>query len=196
MKTIKKKTRHVKIISLLWISTLVLTGCFNNPPADQKRAEENNHEAVTEEKQETPTIVETNWSDYFNDIHGTAVIYDPGNQQYTIYNSQLALKRRSPCSTFKIISSLIALENGIVELNDSTREWSGEVFWNENWNKDMDLKEAFRTSCVWYYRQLIDDIGQDLMQKELDTLQYGNRDISDWEGRLNQNISNRALSGF
>ena len=34
------------------------------------------------------------------------------------------------------------------------------------------------------------------MQKELDKLQYGNCDISDWEGRLNTNNSNRALTGF
>ena len=34
------------------------------------------------------------------------------------------------------------------------------------------------------------------MQRELDKLQYGNCDISDWEGRLNTNNSNRALTGF
>lgn len=34
------------------------------------------------------------------------------------------------------------------------------------------------------------------MQEELDKLSYGNCDISDWEGRLNTNNSNRALTGF
>lgn len=47
-----------------------------------------------------------------------------------------------------------------------------------------------------YYRQVVDDIGKDMMQKELDKLQYGNCDISDWEGRLNTNNNNRALTGF
>ena len=61
------------------------------------------------------------------------------------------------------------------------------MFWNENWNKDIDFREAFRTSCVWYYRQVIDEIGKEMMQKELDKLRYGNCDISDWEGRLNTN---------
>lgn len=113
-----------------------------------------------------------------------------------MYNGDFALTRRPPCSTFKIISSLIALENGIFEPEDSTREWSGEIFWNEDWNKDIDFSEAFRTSCVWYFRQVIDDIGKDMMQKELNKLQYGNCDISDWEGRLNTNNNNRALTGF
>ncbi|MDE7477015.1 MAG: class D beta-lactamase, partial [Lachnospiraceae bacterium] len=115
---------------------------------------------------------------------------------YMIYNSELAQTRRSPCSTFKIISSLTALENGIIEPENSVRTWSGEVFWNKDWNQDIDFNDAFRTSCVWYFRQVIDDIGQDLIQKELDKLQYGNCDISDWEGRLNTNNNNRALTGF
>lgn len=144
----------------------------------------------------TPEIVEADWSNHFNGLNGTAVVYDATNQQYTIYNRDLAVTESSPCSTFKIISSLIALENGIIEPENSTRTWSGEIFWNEDWNKDIDFPEAFRTSCVWYYRQVIDDIGQDLMQRELDKLQYGNCDISDWEGRLNTNNSNRALTGF
>ena len=129
-----------------------------------------------------PEIVEADWSEYFNGLNGTAVVYDAANRRYTMYDPELALTRRPPCSTFKIISSLIALENGILVPEDSTREWSGEIFWNENWNKNIDFSEAFRTSCVWYYRQVIDDIGKDMMQTELEKLQYGNCDISDWGG--------------
>ncbi len=157
-------------------------------------------EADTEDSTDSivmePEIVGADWSEYFNGLNGAAVVYDVTNRRYTMYNTDLALTRRSPCSTFKIISSLIALENGILEPDDSTREWSGEVFWNEDWNKDIDFNEAFRTSCVWYYRQVIDDIGKDRMQKELNKLQYGNCDSSDWEGRLNTNNNNRALTGF
>ncbi len=79
---------------------------------------------------------------------------------------------------------------------NSTRAWSGETFWNESWNHDIDFGEAFRASCVWYFREVADEIGQELMQEELDKLMYGNCDISDWEGRLNTNNNNRALTGF
>lgn len=34
------------------------------------------------------------------------------------------------------------------------------------------------------------------MQEELNKLQYGNCDVSDWEGRLNTNNSNPATTGF
>ena len=157
---------------------------------------EKSMEFSDESTEKIPEIVEVDWSEYFNGLNGTAVIYDASNKKYTIYNRDLAITRSSPCSTFKIISSLIALENGIIETENSTKTWSGEIFWNEDWNKDIDFQEAFRTSCVWYFRQVIDDIGEDLMQKELDKLPYGNCDISDWEGRLNTNNSNRALTGF
>lgn len=155
-----------------------------------------NTEDTIEDIAAEPETVCADWSEYFNGLNGTAVVYDASDRQYTIYNQALTETRRSPCSTFKIISSLIALENGTITPENSTRPWSGEIFWNEDWNKDIDFCEAFCTSCVWYYRQVIDDIGKDMMQKELDKLQYGNCDISDWEGRLNTNNNNRALTGF
>ena len=146
------------------------------------------------EPEPEPETVDVDWSGYFNGFNGSAVLYD--GRQYTVFNSELAQTRRSPCSTFKIISSLIALENGILTPEDSTREWSGEVFWNEKWNRDIDFTDAFHESCVWYFRKLTDDIGPELIQEGLNQLQYGNCDISDWEGRLNNNNSNRALTGF
>lgn len=143
-----------------------------------------------------PLITEMDWSDYFNGIHGAAVIYDPEENRYQIYGPELAAARRSPCSTFKIISSLTALEEGVIEPDHSVKSWSGEVFWNERWNQDIGFDDAFRASCVWYFRELIDEIGRDRIETELNRLQYGNCDISDWEGRLNTNNSNPALTGF
>ncbi|GFI15228.1 regulatory protein BlaR1 [Lachnospiraceae bacterium] len=150
-----------------------------------------NEEVVTE-----PIITETDWSDYFEGINGAAVIYNPTENSYQIYDQELALTQRSPCSTFKIISSLIALENGIIEPDNSTRTWSGEIFWNEEWNRDIDFSSAFHASCVWYFREVIDEIGKDTMQEELKKLEYGNCDISDWAGRLNANNNNPVLTGF
>lgn len=70
------------------------------------------------------------------------------------------------------------------------------MYANDDWNQDIDFPTAFRTSCVWYYRQVIDDIGPDIMQDTLDTLHYGNCEITDWEGHLNNNNQNPALTGF
>ncbi|MCD8170423.1 MAG: hypothetical protein LUE94_14160 [Clostridiales bacterium] len=50
-----------------------------------------------------PPITEYDWSGYFDGMNGAAVIYDPDEEQYMIYNQELVETRRSPCSTFKII---------------------------------------------------------------------------------------------
>lgn len=218
----KKRDNYLKAVCLVLLCSLALTGCAKKYSTREKTYVKDEKEEPEEQKQEEqelemeaesasiaeetgasaedfviePETVCADWSEYFDGLNGAAVVYDVSNGQYTMYQRDLAVTRRSPCSTFKIISSLIALENGVLEPENSTRTWSSEVFWNEDWNRDIDFREAFRTSCVWYYRQLIDDIGKDIMQKELEKLQYGNCDISDWEGRLNTNNNNRALTGF
>lgn len=151
---------------------------------------------ITEPEISEPVITESDWAAYFDGFNGAAVIYDSAALKFNVYNRTLAEARRSPCSTFKIISSLVALKNGVINPGNSTRQWSGEVFWNEKWNNDIDFNSAFRESCVWYFREVIDEIGQETMQEELDALGYGNCDISDWEGKRNTNNNNRALTGF
>lgn len=199
-------------ILMLLFSSYMLCGCSGKGTEWEDKASAELRYDVQQELEKTPTIetetkdpggdtleaviTEVNWEDYFDGINGSAVIYDSSENRYQIYNQEMALTQRSPCSTFKIISSLIALENQVIIPEDSLRTWSGEVFWNENWNRDINFEDAFRTSCVWYYREVIDEIGKDIMQEELNTLRYGNCDISDWEGYLNTNNNNRALTGF
>ena len=216
----KNRKKYFKVIGVLCLSALILAGCADNQSAEEEISLEEVKEAQGEESDEKteagsgsisgetdteepaeepatePETVCVDWSGYFNGLNGTAVVYDASEGQYTVYNQELAETRRPPCSTFKIISSLIALENKIIIPENSTRTWSGEIFWNEDWNRDINFSEAFRTSCVWYFRQVVDDIGKERMQRELDKLRYGNCDISDWEGTLNTNSDNRALTGF
>ena len=173
-------------------------------PAEREIKEASEEEAISQrvkpvssqEAIQEPELLEADWSAYFEGLNGAAVLYDADASRYLIYNKELANTRRSPCSTFKIISSMIAMENGILKPEDSTRAWSGEIFWNESWNQDIAFAEAFRASCVWYFREVIDEMGPEMVQEGLDQLAYGNCDISDWEGRLNRNNNNRALTGF
>lgn len=143
---------------------------------------------------ETTTIVD--YSSYFKGINGTAIFYTPENNHYTVYNQSLSEKRSSPCSTFKIFSTYVALDNKTIDANNSLRKWNGTIYWYDAWNKDIDLDTAFKTSCVWYYRQVIDEIGQHTMQKYIDKFDYGNKDISDWDGKTNLDDDPRDLKGF
>jgi beta-lactamase class D len=61
---------------------------------------------------------------------------------------------------------------------DSFYKWDGEIRFLPAWNKDLTLKEAFGVSCVPAFQNLARKIGPEKMQKWLDTINYGDRDIS------------------
>ena len=171
---------------------LLLAGCAGQGKAGAPTQAES--ETTPVEKQ--PVLQEMDWAAQFDGLEGAAVLYIPAEERYLVYNLPTAQRRSSPCSTFKIVAAATALENGSLVPEHSTRAWSGERFWNQAWNQDVDFEQAFRSSCVWYFRQVIDELGPQQIQAALDKLAYGNRDISDWEGRLNTNNDNRALTGF
>lgn len=135
-------------------------------------------------------------SSAFGSLRGTAVFFDPARDSYAVYAPELADVRSSPCSTFKIFSAYAGLLTGAIDPRHSVRRWDGTEYWQPLWNRDVDLKTAFGCSCVWYFRQVIDDIGPAAMQAFLDRYGYGNRDCSDWGGRLNTNEPLYALKGF
>lgn len=157
---------------------------------------EHETESNDSEERNKTELIEIDLSSYFHGHNGSAVIYRPELKTYEVYNLEASKEQRSPCSTFKIVSTLAALEHGIITEDNSLREWNGDNYWNKAWNKDISLTEAFQQSCVWYYRKLLDEIGQDRMQLFLNSLDYGNKDITDFSGSNNKNNSNPTLTGF
>lgn len=124
---------------------------------------------------------EVDLSDEFSGINGCAVIYDLENNKYSIYNTSLSNQQASPYSTFKIVSSLAGLQNGIIENQASTMNYNGEQYPISEWNDNLTLDKAFQASCIWYFRQVIDEVGRDEIKNELTQLEYGNCDISEWD---------------
>jgi len=45
------------------------------------------------------------------------------------------------------------------------------------WNKDHDLQSAFKHSAVWFYQEMARRIGPERMQRYINEIAYGNRDI-------------------
>lgn len=127
---------------------------------------------------------------YFAQTPGCAVLYDTDKKAYFYENKSLCEKRSSPCSTFKVISALAGMEAGVLPDNGTTFSWDGTHYAVAAWNRDLTLKEAFQSSCVWYFRRVVDQVGQAPMQALVDRLEYGNRDLSAW------NDGGDALSGF
>lgn len=49
---------------------------------------------------------------------------------------------------------------------------------NPDWNKDLTMQEAFKISAVNYYQEVARRIGHDTMKRWIDSLHYGNMNIS------------------
>lgn len=129
----------------------------------------------------------------FDNLSGCAIVYFPNEITY-IYNEEIVDKQTSPLSTFKIISTLIGLDKNVLGNETSTMEYSGIQYPVSEWNGELTLQEAFQTSCIWYFKQVLESVGQSEVQSALENLHYGNCDSSEWNGSGINNLP--ELNGF
>lgn len=111
-------------------------------------------------------------------VQGCFALFDNGHNNFTIYN--LPRYRDSsftPASTFKIVNSLIGIQTGKITDENMVIPWD-HVDRRPEWNKDLTMAQAFAVSAVPWYQELARRIGRDTMQKWIDSLKYGNQDIS------------------
>ena len=135
-------------------------------------------------------IEKINPGKHFGDFIAGISIYDMEAGKYFKLNPNHCKKRISPCSSSKIMNSLIGLETGVIKgpsfviKYDSVLHPKGknkhlltkEPF--KHWFEDLSLKEAFRYSCVWYYQELARRVGEERMAEHVKKINYGNNDIS------------------
>ncbi|HGM1457336.1 TPA: CDD family class D beta-lactamase [Clostridioides difficile] len=162
--------------------------------SELNKSELNKSKIENNNKNKKEKINMVDYSDCFEGISGGAIFYNTKYKEYNIYNKELIETRRSPCSTFKIVSTLIGLEKGVINSKESVMGYDGTEYPNKNWNKNLSLEEAFKESCVWYYKKLINKVDAKYVQNILDDLKYGNCDISEWEGDLKNGKGH--LNGF
>lgn len=191
--------RILKVFCISIVCLTVFCGCSNKRENEERKGSKQISQPETDTKTEhnanQNAIEETiDLSSSFSGINGCAVMYSPSENRFSFYNKDMAEQEASPCSTFKIVSALIGLHNGIIKDETSVMNYNGTVYPNPEWNGNLILQDAFQTSCIWYFRQMIDAVGQEEVNKELSELEYGNCDISEWDG---SNINPyKELNGF
>ncbi|AZA84393.1 class D beta-lactamase [Chryseobacterium lactis] len=111
-------------------------------------------------------------------VEGSFIMYDQADDRYTIYNKEQISTPFTPASTFKICNSLISLETGVIKDENIVFKWDGKERPLDVWNKDTDMRDAFKNSTVWYYQELARRVGENRMKSWLKKSHYGNEDIS------------------
>jgi beta-lactamase class D len=105
-------------------------------------------------------------------VKGSFGFFDNGQGHFTIYN--LPRYRDSayqPAGTFDIVQSLVALQTGVVK-------------------DDSSVRQGFQSGDQTIFRDLAGRLGKDSLKKWIDTVHYGNRDVS---GALDSFWSNNHL---
>ncbi|CAN1211477.1 class D beta-lactamase [Tumidithrix helvetica PCC 7403] len=170
---------------LLLLSILCLSGISQGlawaAPQPESKSPEN---AVTLPQISTEPIPK-NWQErtdfgkYFQQagVKGTFLLYDLKQDRYLVYNAKRAKTRFLPASTFKIFNSLVALETGAIADENVVIKWDGTKRDIPEWNQDQTLRSAIEYSTVWFYQELARRIGLARMQRYINLVDYGNRDI-------------------
>jgi beta-lactamase class D len=110
-------------------------------------------------------------------IEGSIIIYDASNNKLYEHNAPRNSKAFFPASTFKIFNTLVALETGVIRDEVTVLTWDGIKREIDVWNRDTNLRQAFKDSTVWFYQILARKAGQERMQKFINQAGYGNQQI-------------------
>lgn len=106
-------------------------------------------------------------------VSGTLVISSLNTRQTFIHNDVRAARRLPVASTFKIMNTLIALEEKAIAGKTDVLKWDGKQHEFPDWNHDQTLESAFKVSCVWCYQMLAHKVGAEKYLDYLHQCNYG-----------------------
>ena len=122
-------------------------------------------------------------------VDGTIIVRRGEGDTTWVHNPERAEESFLPASTFKVVNTLIGLETGVVNTEDTLFTWDGKKRRMAAWEADMTLQEAFHTSCVPCYQEVARKIGTERMNAYLNEFKYGNMVVTD------QTLDNFWLKG-
>ena len=125
---------------------------------------------------------EADVAESFGGRDGSFVLYDMQTENYYIYNKEKSEERISPASTYKIYSSLFALEEGLITPESSTQQWDGSEQPFPEWMHDQTLTSAMQDSVNWYFQNLDRQMGLPALASYYSRIGYGNCDLSGGAG--------------
>ncbi len=125
-----------------------------------------------------PSVTELKASSLFQERDRSFVFYDPQTEHWQIYNRELAARRSSPDSTYKIYSALAALQEDVITPEDSSRQWDRTEHFFAAWNQDQTLRSAMQYSVNWYFQNLDRSTGYASLSRFFRRIGYGNQDLS------------------
>ena len=107
------------------------------------------------------------------------ILRDQTHDAVHYYNLKQDTTHYLPASSFKILLSLVAVELGVLQDDKFIIPFNGDSSGRADWDKDMNLREAFEVSSEPFFKEVARRIGKENLQHFLDTVRYGNKTIGD-----------------
>ena len=105
--------------------------------------------------------------------NGTMVIANLDGSRQFVHNDSRANTRLPAASTFKILNSLIALDEGAISGPEEVFVWDGHQYDIPDWNRNHTLASAYKASCVWCYQVIASRIAPKTYQAHIQRAGYG-----------------------
>ena len=167
--TFCKKLKGMTAFILTTVLIMGLTPLISTYAADESRYQW---------KSSSENISYVDFSKYFGKYEGSFVLYDLGNDAWSIHDIEHATLRVAPDSTYKIYDALFGLEEGVITPQDSFIAWNGENYPFEAWNADQTLQSAMASSVNWYFQSVDEQLGTASVYDYIKKIGYGNKNMS------------------
>lgn len=110
-------------------------------------------------------------------VEGSILIHDFSKNRVFQHNPARNETAFPAASTFKILNSLISLETKVIPDEIAVLTWDGIQRDLPAWNRDLNMREAFKLSAVWFYQVLARRVGYERMKQWVTQVKYGNQNI-------------------
>ena len=112
-------------------------------------------------------------------MEGCFLLYDFQQEKTFIYNPERCARGFLPASTFKMVNTLIGLDNNIITGEEFIIPWDSVNRQIPVWNREHNLTSAFQNSVVPWYQELARQIGVERMQAGVEKAVFGKMDIDE-----------------
>ncbi len=125
-------------------------------------------------------VTQPGWAEAFDaeGVQGSFVLIEIGSEAPPlVYDVTRTRRDLAPAETFKILTTLIALEADVLTSLDTELTWDGEGPEVPPWNRTHTLRSALGTESDWFYAQVADIIGLDPMEVWINRAHFGNANV-------------------
>jgi len=117
-------------------------------------------------------------------VNGSITLYDSKTAKWYFTDSTDSKLPSLPASTFKIINTLIAFQEGVISSVDDTFRFDNREIdtlkygYRPSTYKDATISTAFKKSIVWVYRDIAQQIDDSMYLEYLNEINYGDNEIN------------------